>query len=217
MPDTPDVFSQIQNSIAGLERPLLVGINGAYTSGKTVFAGNLQARLQAEGIKTQLIHYDDFHNPFPTIHWKDASDELEAFYNRAFTPNKLIADVLAPLKAHGCVDKYVECIDLGTGEFTNTIHFDIDRETVVLLEGVLLFRPPLLDYLDYKIYLDISDDEILRRARERDVPRFGEAIYDKFITRYIPVQHRYVAECRPKEVSDIVVDNNDYGNPRIMG
>lgn len=211
-----EIYTCIGDRIAGLKKPLIVGINGAYTSGKTVFADDLQKHLRHRGLKTQLIHYDDFHNPFSAIHWADG-DEIEAFYNRAFNPEKLVREVLAPFQAQGYLNKDIACVNLGTGKYTNTIHFDMDHDTIVLLEGVLLFRPPLLAYLDYKIYLDIRDDEILKRGRLRDVPRFGEAIMEKFIARYIPVQHRYLQECDPRKAADIVIDNNDYSLPRIIG
>lgn len=212
---TKEIYSKIEDIIVTLKRPLVIGINGAYTSGKTVFANNLKQYLQDSGLKTQMIHYDDFHHPFSTIEWSDDT-EIDAFYNRAFNSDKLVQEIFAPFKKQGYINKDVACVDLGSGQYTNIKHFDIDDNTIVLLEGVLLFRSPLVQYLDYKIYLDITDDEILRRGRLRDVPKFGEAIMDKFLSRYIPVQHIYISECNPIEISDIVIDNNDYHSPKIV-
>lgn len=203
------IFTHLFESVKRLKRPLLVGINGAYTSGKTVFSSGLQQFLTEKDIKTQIIHYDDFHHPFPSITWTEGN-EVDAFYNHAFNPEKLVAEVLKPLSAQGHFNKDVLCVDLNTSQFTNNIHFDIDENTIVLLEGVLLFRPPLLDYLD------ISPDEILRRGLQRDVPRFGEGIMEKFVTRYIPVQAQYLAEYDPLKFSDMVIDNNDYENPKLV-
>lgn len=209
------IYSHICEAIKPLSRPLVVGINGAYTSGKTMFTLGLDQYLRKQGIKTQAIHYDDFHHPFSTITWTDDT-EVDVFYSKAFDPKKLESEILRPLKQHGHIHKDVVCVNLNTNQFTNTIHFDIDENTVVLLEGVLLFRPPLIDYLDFKVYLDISSGEMLTRARQRDVPRFGEGILEKFVTRYIPVQQRYMAECDPAGISDIVIDNNDHQAPRIQ-
>ena len=44
----------------------------------------------------------------------------------------------------------------------------------------------------------------------------GEWILDKYKTRYIPVHKRYVSEDKPQNMADIVIDNNDYQNPKIM-
>lgn len=202
--------------IKALRRPLVVGINGTYTSGKTIFTDSLAEYLCGQGVKTQVIHYDDFHRPFDTIAWMDAADEVEVFYNRAFDPEKLVMEVLRPLRAAGSIHEDVACVNLGTGQFDNIVRLDIGDDTVVLLEGVLLFRPPILPYLDYKVYLDISTDEVLRRAEMRDVPRFGAAILEKFPSRYMPVQARYIAECDPIGASDLVIDNNDCLSPKLL-
>lgn len=214
--ENTDIFARIHRELSRRGTPLIVGVNGAYTSGKTMIADGLQAYLRAQGVKTQLLHYDDFHNPFSSIEW-DEHTEIDAFYNRAFNPEKLVRDVLQPFREEGSIKKKLHCIDLGTGEYTNMVPVDADEHTVLLLEGVLLFRAPLLPWLDYKIYLDIGREEILRRARLRDVPRFGEAIYEKFLSRYIPVQLRYVQECKPEKQADLVIDNNDWERPVIVG
>jgi uridine kinase len=85
------------------------------------------------------------------------------------------------------------------------------------MEGVLLFRPPVDEYLDGRIYLHISFEEVLERANMRDVPKHGEAFLKKYIDKYIPVQKRYIEEFKPREHSDIVIDNSDYRYPKIYG
>jgi len=210
------IFAQIAQAISLGKRPTIVGISGAYTSGKTRFAQALAQYLADTGQKTQLIHYDDFHHPFSSIQWSSGcDDEINAYYNKAFDPEKLIGEVLQPLAQTGKIREEIACIDLGSGRYTKTVPFDIDEQTVVLLEGVLLFRPPLLRYLDYKIFLDIPPAEMLRRGAIRDVPQFGNAILEKYKTRYIPVHQRYLAEDRPTELADLLIDNTDYHHPVI--
>ena len=80
----------------------------------------------------------------------------------------------------------------------------------MLLEGVLLLRPPVADYLDYKVFLDVSVNEIRWRGRLRDAPRFGAGIMEKYETRYIPVYEKHLREDEPKKKADLVVDNNDF-------
>lgn len=159
-----DIYFRVLQDIDQMKRPLVIGVNGAYTSGKTEFTKGLQIFLRAKGTRTQLLHYDDFHHPFSSIKWTQDT-ETDAFYHRAFDPDKLVREVLRPFRERGELREELACVNLGTGEFTNRVRLDMDRSTVVLLEGVLLFRPPLLEFLDYKIYLDVSREEILRRAR----------------------------------------------------
>ena len=86
----------------------------------------------------------------------------------------------------------------------------------MLIEGVLLFRPALMEYFDAKIYLDIPFEEVLRRAAERDVPQYGDAILDKYVRKYIPVQRKYIEEWKPQENADILICNEDYRRPVIV-
>ena len=216
-PNVQQLFSLIEKNVATFKTPLIIGVSGAYTSGKTIFSNALVQYLQSHGRKVQLIHYDDFHHPFSTLHWTDAKDdEINTFYKNAFDDNKLIKEVLLPVKQYGVLKKDVDCVDLGSGQYSNKIRFDIDEKTIVILEGVLLFRQPLLNFLDYKVFLDISVDEMLRRGAIRDVPKFGDNILNLYKSRYIPVHDRHLDEDKPKEIADIVVDNTNYLEPIVI-
>lgn len=61
------------------------------------------------------------------------------------------------------------------------------------------YRPPLEEFIDYKIFLDIGFDEMLRRAEARDAPRFGAEILAKYREKYIPVQKKYLEMYKPRE------------------
>ena len=102
-------------------------------------------------------------------------------------------------------------MDLNSDTFILKRKYDISEQTIVLLEGVLLYRQPLEDLIDFKIFLDIDFDEVLRRATVRDVPKYGSQFLEKYRKKYIPIQQWYLSSCDPKGKSDIVVDNS---NPR---
>ncbi len=78
-----------------------------------------------------------------------------------------------------------------------------------------MFREPLLKYLDTTVFLHIDFDEVLRRMQVRDVPKYGEGFIKKYTNKYIPVQRKYLEEYRPEQRSDIVINNQDYFNPRL--
>ena len=110
-------------------------------------------------------------------------------------------------------DKHIELLDLETDTYTNKRHYRTGDETVVIIEGVLLYRPPIDDLIDYKVFLDISFDEVLRRASVRDVPKYGEEFLQKYIDRYIPAQKIYLKQFSPKENCHLLVDNNNFNKP----
>jgi uridine kinase len=86
---------------------------------------------------------------------------------------------------------------------------------VLIVEGTLLFRRPVDEYLDYRIYLDIPFDEVVRRAQVRDVPRFGAEVLKKYSVKYIPAQQQYLESVRPAVIADMVIDNSDIQRPAV--
>lgn len=212
------IFAEIHEAIKDKQRPLVVGISGAYTSGKTTFTKKFSQYLTELGLRTQIIHYDDFHNPLRSISWEqdNQDSEVDVFYNRSFNTQKLIADVLTPLVTKGTINKTIKGLNWGTGLYDQDIQIEINEQTIVLLEGALLFRPVLMPYLTYKVFLDIDEREILNRGEIRDVPKMGIAILDKYKERYLPVHRRYLAEDNPQNKADIIIDNNEYHLPKVV-
>ncbi|WP_225046817.1 hypothetical protein [Lacticaseibacillus kribbianus] len=103
---------------AGMRRPLVVGISGAYTSGKTRLADDLAAALQAAGQPVCVLNYDDFHRPLASLTWDEAvaGAEVETFYARAFDAKRLCALVLAPLAATGALHADLHVLDWAQGQ-----------------------------------------------------------------------------------------------------
>ena len=192
----------------------VIGINGVDTSGKTIFAHNYSRYLNSIGIKNTILHIDDFHNP-SNVRYR-GEDEIQAYYHNAFNYYQIINEILIPLKSNGYIDKDILCLNLDTDKYENRVHYDIDSETILLIEGVLLFREPMLEYLEGKIFLHIDFEEVISRATFRDVPKYGVEFLQKYKNKYIPIQKLYLSEHNPEQKSDIVIDNKDYLNPTII-
>ncbi len=208
-----EVFHHITQKLINRGKRIL-GINGVDTSGKTLFTHNFSRYLDSIGIHNTILHIDDFHNP-SEIRYR-GENEIDAYYKNAFNYNQIINDILKPLLSDGYIDKNIPCLNLDTDQYDKHIHFNIRSDTILLIEGVLLFREPLSEYLEGKIFLHINFDEVINRARMRDVPKYGIAFLQKYKDKYIPIQKMYLSEHAPEQKSDIVIDNNDYLNPVIM-
>lgn len=206
-----ELFYKLSGCLRGKR---VVGISGVDTSGKTEFTQAYSKFLTAVGVKNQVLHLDDFHNP-SAVRGMGGSP-VGAYYQNAFNYGKLIREVLAPLREKGRLDKTVTCLDLDTDEYRNRVTYRVEEDAVLLIEGVLLFRPPVLSFLNGTIFLDIPFDEMLRRARMRDVPKYGEAFLQRYREKYIPIQERYLREHRPKERCDVLIDNRDYNAPLMV-
>jgi hypothetical protein len=89
------------------------------------------------------------------------------------------------------------------------------RDAVLVFDGVFLLRPELARSWDLRIHLHVADDEILRRARQRDgsgltPPAELERLYRE---RYLPAQRIYAERVQPARIADFVVVNDDPAAP----
>jgi uridine kinase len=203
------VYSYIEKHVSALRKPAIVGIDGAVTSGKTMFSQMLERYLNNMGYPTQSIHIDDFHKP-RSVRMKGYSPEH--YFDNAIDTQKF-GELITAMKRGG--SKTISVLHLGTDTYANRV-YTADANTLVIVEGVLLYTPAIRRFFDYKIFLDIDDDEILRRGKERDVPLYGEDILRQYIDLYIPVHKIYVGQCYPKKQSDLVIDNNNVREPMIV-
>jgi len=209
-----EVYREIADRLLDQKRCRIIGINGVDTAGKTEFTARFSRYLEAVGHRNTVLTIDDFHNHSDVR--KMGPDEITAYEQNAFDYRKIIQEVLEPLTEHGSLDTVVTCLNLETDMYEKKMHLIIHPDNTLLLEGVLLFREPLKKYFEGKIFLYIPFDEVLSRARDRDLPRFGDDVIDKYRRKYIPVQKRYLQEWNPMRTSDMVVDNQLFEAPFIM-
>lgn len=208
-----DLFYQITKKLFSCTIQT-IGINGIDTSGKTVFSNHYSRFLSSRGIENTVLHMDDFHNPAAIR--RHGKNEIDAYYRHAFNYETLVQQILLPLKREGILNKKLLCLNLDTDIYENPLQYTVTQKGILIIEGVLLFRPPLIRYLDKKIYLHISFEEMLKRAAERDVPKYGTAILEKYQNKYIPIQKRYFEEFHPAQNADIVINNENFRRPVIL-
>lgn len=211
MIDLQSLYSHIEKEISALKRPSIIGVNGAITSGKTVLAENLSQYLEESGYHVQLIHIDDFHNP-KSIRLKENSPEY--YLNNAIDANRF-SSLISAIKT-GPAYKKMSVLDMGTDAYTKNEVYETRADSIVIVEGVLLYKPEIASLFDYKIFLDIDEKEILPRGSKRDAALYGESILKEYENLYIPVHRLYMNNFSPEKQSDMIIDNNDVHRPLIM-
>src|SRR5262249_53021815 len=94
----------------------------------------------------------------------------------------------------------------------------VEASSVLLFDGVFLFRRELNTYWDFRILLDIDYTTSLSRALKRDTGVLGESdlVRRKYEVRYEPAWLMYVDQEHPEFKADIIVDNSDFTNPKIL-
>jgi uridine kinase len=193
---TPPATGSVEQSASGTAGSvtggrLAVAVDGLDGSGKSRFAASLAAALSADGRQASLLHVDDFRRP---TDFSQLTPEAESarYYERYFD-FVAVGDALSAW-VQGPADGSV-----------------IILEGVMLLRAVLPSRTPL-------IVLEVSAAEARRRilARDQAKGRTPEEIAGRIDRRYFPAQARYRAACDPLGLADLVIDNEDWANPRVV-
>jgi uridine kinase len=167
-----------------------VAIDGLDAAGKTTLADELAELLERRRLSVVRASIDSFKRPI-SERYRQGELSPRGYYEDAFDYEGVRAVLLEPL---------------GTGG-------------VLLFDGVFLFRPELDDCWDFRIFVQVSFEEALRRGAARDAPRFGsvEAARDRYERRYLPGERIYLESVKPTARADLILDNEDLANPRLSG
>jgi HAD superfamily hydrolase (TIGR01549 family) len=191
------------------DKAFVIGINGIDGAGKTQFAESFEKYLISRKYKAQAIHLDDFHNP-RAIRYA-GKDQADNYYNRSFDINLIIEKLLAPIHKKHTISTKIKVLDLHTDKYEIKRNYAIDRNTIVIFEGVFIFRKELSPYIDYKVFMDIP----FRESKKRAIARDSEEVVDKYDGKYLPAQAKHLEEYPPSQVADIVINNTNWEYPTI--
>ena len=78
--------------------------------------------------------------------------------------------------------------------------YTVDPSGVTIIEGAYCCRPELRSFYDRCFFVDIESGEQSERILRRD----GTERARTFARRWIPLEERYIAECRPQLSADAV-------------
>lgn len=167
--------------------PVIVAIDGFGGAGKSTLAKDLQNELQS----ATVVEVDDFY-VFGML-----SDANKSNFDRA----RLKEQVLEPLK-QGKLASYQKSID---EDNPLSDFFDVPQVTYIILEGVSSLHPDILDYIDFKIWLDVPADVAKRRMPERDT-RAGKEHGDELWSHWTNTYQEYKDLHRPDLLADLIVN-----------
>lgn len=201
------VLSEIRGRLAAHDGLLVVGVSGIECSGKSTFAENLAHSLNEDGVSTHVVCIDRFLNPAPLRHQGDTL--ADAYYANTFRFEDLTNQIIEPARRAGRICGDITVIDL-ENETLKTQAVDTPGLDVLIIEGVFLFRDPLIGHFDLKIWVDIGFDAALKRAvrRPQEVDHYPNrtAITERYRARYFPAQRRHIKNDHPNERADLVVE-----------
>lgn len=210
------LLEKLADLILNIERdhPVRVGIDGVEASGKTTLAKELAIELEDRRQSVIRASIDRFHNP-KELRYRLGENSPKGYYQDSFNHNDLIRFLLNPLGPGGNLQYRTAVFNYLTNQPVESSMQKATKDSLLLMEGIFLFRPKLVDYWDFKIFLDVDFEVTQKRAAQRakDKLYLGENLLRKYKERYVPGQELYFRSANPKDHADVIVDNTDFENP----
>ena len=195
-----------------------VAVDGFTASGKTSFGHELAAAVRRLGRPTLRASLDDFKHP-----WRHARElgydrvSGEGYYRNAYDFASARDLLLGPAGPDGSGHVVLCAHDPLTGEDHRATTVDAPSDAVLIVDSVFAFRREYDDKWDFRIWLDVDAALSLHRGIARDTEREGlDAATRVHRDRYHAAELIYIAEVDPQHIADVVVDNRDFANPRVV-
>ncbi len=194
--------------------PLRVAVDGPPAAGKTTLADKLAVVLRGRGRAVIRATVDSFMFP-RVVRYRRGKDCSDACYRDSFDYGALHRVLLDPLGPGGDRRYRPAVYDWHTDTALSEPAATAAADAVLLLDGVFLQRPELVDQWDLRVFVSSSFERIVARARVRDLARLESVaeVERRFRVRYLLAQQLYFAEARPLEHADIVVHNDEFQRP----
>jgi uridine kinase len=200
------------------DKPFRVGIDGRSAAGKSTLADALGSAVGGTGLNVLRPSIDGYHHSKERRYQK-GEFSAAGYYEDAYNYQAVIEYLLEPLSGDAFP---VLCRQVAHNWRTDMVEaappIPVDAASVLLFDGLFLFRRELNTYWDFRILLDIDYTTSLSRALERDKDVLGEAdlVRKKYEMRYEPAWLMYVDQEHPESRAETIVDNRDFMNPKII-
>lgn len=163
---------------------IIIGIDGPAAAGKSTLAYKLQ-----EEFNGTVFHMDDYF----------LTDDLRT-EERLNTPGgnvdyeRMHKEIFLHLSEDKITYNKYNC---------RTKHFEEESETlqnVIIIEGVYSHRPELKHYYDVSVFLDIEEEEQLKRLEKRNA-----MLVNRFKSEWLPMENKYFEVYNVKKIADYLL------------
>ncbi len=168
-------------------RPVVIGISGYGGAGKSTLARQLQSLLPG----CAVVPGDEFLLSRPPTRRSDDWGDVDR--------RRLVDQVLAPAR-RGEAPSY-QVLDPETMELGPWVSL-VDAE-VVVVEGLGLFTPELVDLFDVKVWIDVALATATAQGMWRDEHEYGNAQADLWLEVWQPNDADFFARFRPDLAADV--------------
>lgn len=191
------VRRRIETMKGGYLRPLIIGVAGGSGSGKTT---KVAEKIQNDFPGSVILHMDDYF-------W--GREFMESIGSNNFD-DPIAVDLytlkrdLELLKTGLSIDKPIYSFKTGTRQG----YEKFDSADLIIVEGLFALCSPLVQEIDFKIFVDVSTHGSLLRRLIRDVGRTGQPeqrILKQYVETVFPMYKHHIEPTR--SLADIVIAN----------
>lgn len=199
--------------IEQIKRPLFIGVTGDSGSGKSYLVSLLEKQFQNAKLPHTTINHDEF-----LISRADREPMKLEYYTEGQFAGKSRWEILENMFR---LDDYERVIsDLKSGSPTSFFPYLRDtgmvsttKRAITPTEFMLFDTSMMLDKMDFVILVDVTQENIIKRklVRDSDV-RTPDQIEDM----HRRVQGFYWLDRGKPAYPDVIIDNNDFDNVKII-
>jgi uridine kinase len=194
-----------------------VVLDGLTAAGKTSLGHELACELAARGRRSFRASLDDFKRPWSEAHLYDRVSG-EGYYRNAFDYEAIRRLLLDPSDPTGDGLVALCSVDPLTQIDHSEVKSAMPHNGVLIVDGVFACRPEINSDWDVRIWVEIAPELSLRRGTDRDTEMEGGAEEAAVLhrERYLPAEMLYMNEVDPRSFVDVIVDNTDFTQPRVV-
>jgi len=221
------LLAEVARQVAALpdDHPRLVAIDGVDGAGKTTLGDELSQALAGCGHAVVRASIDSFHNP-RAVRYRRGKGSPEGYYRDSFNLDSVRTMLLDPMRSGPGATFRRAGFDEPSDRLVEAPAELVEARMLLIFDGVFAHRPELLTYWDFTVLLQAEKrtDAAWLGYLHSDLP---EAAHERGAElerrwtisrrrRYVDGQALYFAEATPMVSADVVIDNNDLGNPVIL-
>ena len=192
-------------------RCLLVGVSGIDGCGKGYVARQLEARLALHGVTPAILNVDGWLN-LPEKRFNQ-TNPAENFYENAIRFEQFFTYLVIPLRDRRSVRLVADFTEETASQYRQRT-YDFKDVSVILVEGIFLFKRLYRTHFDLAIWIDCSFPTALARAIDRAQEGLSAAkTIAAYETIYFPAQRIHLTHDNPREHADLIFENDSYAGP----
>jgi len=92
----------------------------------------------------------------------------------------------------------------------------IDNYSIIIIEGIFIYKKEFVDLFNIKIFLETSYQIAIKRFQLRQKRNNDTRSMEIFKEIWAPSHFLYLKEIDPKNLSDLVINNDDYSHRHIL-